>query len=255
MVVQQAKRRGVNVNNCVWELTGSVLTLVVVDILTQSTDPSSTLIPKSTWQHMDNLLNCSGTEWSSEYETFINFSTPKTWQCFVSCSNPKLLNLQLREFNSFDFVLAPAMSQLFGQHKQLQSENPFKPSNSNRLLRQMDNLIAQEVLPSLPPFCPSPLSMWEQRCVFSGREQTQRLISGWERPAFAFSLVCFHWKKKMGGVVQVRFRETFICSRLLLNGDEAFEKSERGGARGGLGNEPNGVTEALCDSAPFAYIM
>lgn len=110
-------------------------------------------------------------------------------------------------------------------------------------------------MPSLPPLCPP--SERENRGVFSVTENwvAQGRFPGGNRPAFAFpsSLVGFMGKKQW--VESHRSDSTklsnFTCShRLLKEGVEDLDRD-----KGGSGNEPEGVVEAPCDSAPPAWIM
>lgn len=70
---------------CVFEcfgikLTGSVLIPLIVVILTKSTDPSSTLIPKNTQKHINDLVNFSATE------AVLNTIISLNWTSCGSCS-------------------------------------------------------------------------------------------------------------------------------------------------------------------------
>ncbi len=63
-----------------WELTGSVLTLVVVHILAQSTDPSSTLVPIITQNSKQTSFKTAVvalTRILNTRENFVDFTTPK----------------------------------------------------------------------------------------------------------------------------------------------------------------------------------
>lgn len=108
-----------------------------------------------------------------------------------------------------------------------------------------------------------PPSMREQRCVFSGSEQAQRLILRRGSTCFCslsltLSLWFVSWEKKK----RVEWHRSdskklishFTCSHLLLKGGKGLERARQGEIKGGSGNEPEGVIEALCDSAPLAYI-
>lgn len=98
MVVQQVKRTCSESACIMWwscfffvggGLTCSVLTLVVVDVLTQSTDPSCTFIPKSTNRQVNELI------WHSDQKCFGTLQLPKLHAAvhLLNCWEVKLLDL------------------------------------------------------------------------------------------------------------------------------------------------------------------